>query len=108
MVGSGATLMMRVARPRLQSTVSGAASKCRDAAAITLQAWRGTFAAVKSTSAYGARQDETAPLASQASVRMDYLASRHTSLALKSREQTYEMKKDSSGSSDVVLDGSYL
>ena len=38
---------------------------------------------------------------------MDYLASRHTSLALKSREQTYEMKKDSSGSSDVVLDGSY-
>ena len=38
---------------------------------------------------------------------MDYLASRHPSLALKSREQTYEMKKDSSGSSDVVLDGSY-
>ena len=33
--------------------------------------------------------------------------STHTSPALKSREQTCAMKEDSSGPSDVVLDGSY-
>ena len=54
-------------------------------------------------------QDKTKPpAASQASIRQKhYLASRHTSPALKTREQTYAMKQDSSGSSDVVLDGSY-
>ena len=39
------------ARPRAAAHGFGCSVKCRDAAAIKLQDWRDTFAAVKSTSA---------------------------------------------------------
>ena len=49
------------------------------------------------------------PRLASRTIRLELLPSvnRHTSPALKSREQTCAMKEDSSGPSDVVLDGSY-